>query len=130
MREFQEKRRLKKIVYSRWSFLALFAVFVFLAYSVVRVYMAKHSAETRAEEIKKKLTGTETRIKELENEIARLESSSGLEEELRKQFNMAKPGEKSVLIVDKIGETDKISGEEKNGSFFRKILDGIKKIFK
>ena len=51
-------------------------------------------------------------------EVARLESESGKEGEIRKRFDVAKPGEKIIVIVDKNSEDVKTNGEINNVGFF------------
>ncbi len=40
------------------------------------------------------------RSQDLENEVSRLETERGLEEELRRNFPIVKPGEEVVVILD------------------------------
>lgn len=128
MREYQEKKKIRKVIYSKWVFFLLGLVLVFLVFSVVKVYLGGRGASAKREEINKNLEAAEKRKSELEAEIARLESASGAEEEIRKRFNVARPGEKVLVILDKPAENVKIDGESGAG-FFAKIWQTVKSVF-
>ena len=129
MREFQEKRKFKKIVYSAWSQAILGIIFLALVFSAVKVYKKSRLSADKSEEIKKEMAGLEKRNGELAAEAARLESESGQEREIRKRFDVAKLGEKIIVIVDKIGEDVNINGAENKGGFFSRIWRWMKNWF-
>ena len=129
MREFQEKRKFKKIVYSVWLQAILGIIFLALIFLTVKVYKKSRISADKSEEIKEEMAKLEKRNAELAAEAARLESESGREEEIRKRFDVAKPGEKILVIVDKIGEDVKINGAENKGGFFSRIWRWVKNWF-
>ena len=129
MREFQEKRKFKKIVYSVWLQAILGIIFLALVFSAVKVYKKSRLSVKKFQEIKEEMAGLEKRNAELAVEAARLESESGQEGEIRKRFDVAKPGEKILVIVDKIGDDVKINGAENKGGFFSGIWRWIKNWF-
>ena len=129
MREFQEKRKFKKIIYSGWLQAILGIVFLALVFSTVKVYKKSRINVQKSEEIKEELVKLETRNAELAAEAARLGSESGKEGEIRKRFDVAKPGEKILVIIDKNSEDVKINGEENKVGFFFSIWQWIKNWF-
>jgi cell division protein FtsB len=128
MREFQEKRKLRKVIFSRKVLVLLALVLVFLMYSTGKVYFKSRNAVLKNEEIKKEMADLEQRKSDLQKEINRLQSESGIEEEVRKKFNVQKPGENTLVIVEKNNENDKINQEASPG-FFSKIWKWIKNIW-
>ena len=92
------------------------------------VQKSRMSAQ-KSQEIKEEMAKLEKRNAELAAEAARLESESGREEEIRKRFDVAKPGEKILVIVDKIGEDVKINGAENKGGFFSRFWRWVKNWF-
>lgn len=128
MREYQEKKKIRKIIYSKWGFIFLFVVLTALVFSTSKIYVKSRNAALKNEEISAALIELENRGLELESEIKRLQSESGIEGEIRKRFNMGKPEEKVILIVDKNDENNKINQEE-TGNFLLKAWRAIKKIF-
>ena len=129
MREFQEKRKFKKIVYSVWLQIFLGIVLLALIFSTVKVYKKSRLSAEKSKEIKEELASLEKRNAELAAEAARLESESGREGEIRKRFDVAKPGEKIIVIVDKIGEDVNINGAENKGGFFSRFWRWMKNWF-
>ena len=75
----------------------------------------------KAEETRKEISALEKRNAELTADIASLESDSGKESEIRKRFDVAKPGEKILIIVDKKGEDVKMDNAIDKTGFFSKI---------
>jgi cell division protein FtsB len=128
MQEFQEKRKLRKIIFSRKVLVLLAFVSAFLIFSTVKVYIKSRNAVSKNEEIKKEVADLEQRKSDLQKEISRLQSESGAEEEVRKKFNVQKPGEEVLVIVEKNNENDKINQGESSG-FFTKIWQWIKNIW-
>ena len=128
MQEFQEKRKLRKIIFSRKVLVLLAFVLTFLIFSTAKVYIKSRNAVSKNEEIKKEVADLEQRKSDLQKEISRLQSESGAEEEVRKKFNVQKPGENALVIVEKNNENDKINQGIPSG-FFTKIWHFIKNIF-
>jgi len=129
MREFQEKRKFKKLIYSGWLQIFLGIVLLALIFPAVKVYKKSRISADKAEEIKEEMAKLEKRNAELAAEAARLESESGREGEIRKRFDVAKPGEKILVIVDKKSEDVKINGANNKGGFFSRILQWVKSWF-
>lgn len=130
MREYQERRKFKKIIYSKWSYLFLSAIIVFIFYSTIGVYRKSRNNLAQNKEEENKLAALEKRNAELENEIIRMESESGKEEEIRKKFNVAKQGEKILVIVDKKPKDVKIENTEKKSGILSRFWQSVKGLFK
>lgn len=130
MREFQERRKLRKIFYS-WPFVFLLVAMAgILLISTIKVYKKNKEAKLLNNEIKKELYDLEKRKSDLESSISKLETESGVEEEMRKKLNIRKPGEKTLVIIDENIGNDKINSEDNGGTgFFEKIWQWIKGIF-
>ena len=129
MREFQEKRKFKKIIYSGWLLMILGIIFLALVFSTVKVYKKSRISAKKSEEIKEEIIKLEKRNAELVAEATRLESESGKEGEIRKRFDVAKPGEKILVIIDKNSEDVKINGEDAKAGFFYRIWQWAKRLF-
>src|SRR3989344_7111843 len=129
MREFQEKRKFKKIIHSGWLQIFLGIVLLALVFSAVKVYKKSRISVQKFQEIKEERAGLEKRNAELAAEVARLESESGREGEIRKRFDVAKRGEKIIVIVDKNSEDVKINGAENKGGFFSRTWQWVESWF-
>lgn len=128
MREFQEKRELKRIIFSRASAVALFILLVFLSVFTIKTFLKYRKAVLKSEQIAQETEDMMKKTEDLREKISKLETAGGLEEEMREKFNVAKPGEEVLTIVDKSKENDKIDEKEESG-FFDKIWNWIKDVF-
>ena len=129
MREFQEKRKFNKLIHSGWLQIFLGIVLLALIFPTVKVYKKSRMSAQKSQEIKEEMAKLEKRNAELAAEAARLESESGREGEIRKRFDVAKPGEKIIVIVDKNSEDVKINGAENKGGFFSRFWRWVKNWF-
>jgi cell division protein FtsB len=130
------KQEIKKSLFSNFLLVAVLIIAIILIISTIKVYFKSRKAVLKNDGVKTEITELETRKKELEKDVVRLRTESGIEEEIRKKFNVAKPGEEVLVFVDKNTESGKInSGKEKSGfflnlpDFFGGIWSFIKNIF-
>ncbi|MCX6731397.1 MAG: septum formation initiator family protein [Candidatus Parcubacteria bacterium] len=129
MREFQEKRKIRRFFYSKKIVILLLLITALLSFSTIKVYLKSKNAVSKNEEAKKELADLEKRKAELEKDVNWLNTASGLEEEMRKNFNVQKPGEKVLVIVDKNAENVKIESGNNLSDFFSKIWGWVKSRF-
>lgn len=126
MREFQEKRKIRGFLYSKKIIILLLLITAFLLFSTIKVYLKSRNALSKNEEAKKELAELEKRRAGLETDVDRLNTESGLEEEIRKNLNVQRPGEKVLVIVDKNAENGKIEAGNELNDFFSKIWEWVK----
>jgi cell division protein FtsB len=129
MREFQEKRKIRKFLYSKKMVILLLLITALLFFSTIKVYLKSKNALSKNEEAKKELTELEKGKAGLEKDVNRFQSESGMEEEIRKNLNVQKPGEKILVIVDKNAENGKIEAGNELNDFFSKIWGWVKSKF-
>ena len=100
MRNFQQKRRWRNIIESR-PVLALLSILVLVfAWSVIG-FMGKMQETSRKKEIvKNKIAELEKEKEKLSFDIDKLKSYSGIEENVREKFGLAKDGEGVIVIVE------------------------------
>lgn len=124
MREFQEKRRRQRLLYSKLTLFVLVIVVLVLARATWNVYEKKSdSAEKRAKSQQELLSLTQQEALLLA-EIEALKTQDGQEAEIRDTYRMAKEGEGLIVIVDeRIPEVV----EEKSGIIhsFWKVFSGM-----
>lgn len=110
----KEKSTWSSLVYSRVTLAIMLALIVLLAFSVKERYriereMAERRAETEAE-----LTDLTNRKAELNDQVEYLKNDAGVEAEIREHFDVAKEGERVVIIVDHADETDPVASSTKD----------------
>ena len=99
-----------------------------MSMSVIKIYKKYRESKMLAEKTEQELKELETKKAELESSTAKLQTESGTEKEIRSTFNVKKPGEEAIVIVEKNEENGKIDSEEQG--FFSRIWQAIKSIFK
>ena len=117
MLEFQQKRQIKKLIYSKVSLVVLSLLIVFVAHSTYGIYKKSNLSTEGYNKVKGEYENMVNRKVVLESEIERLNSDIGVEEELRSKFNIAKPGETVVVVVDSIN-TNQNSLKDNNKKFW------------
>ena len=124
MFDFYEKRKIKQLLYSWPTLILLALVSFFLLNAVLEVY--KKEKETRINKNQQlfQLEELEKRQIALEEEILRLSTPRGVEEEIRQKFEVAKEGEGVIVIVD-IPKSDGERKVYKRKGIFRQFLDFI-----
>ncbi|HBM45587.1 MAG: hypothetical protein UT05_C0005G0017 [Parcubacteria group bacterium GW2011_GWF2_38_76] len=101
MRDFQGRKKWHKIFRSDvFSFILLVATILLLK-SVWGVYKKDSMARINMKEAEITLANLEKKKVGLEKEIAKLNTERGIEEELRRRFQVVKPGEQVLVVVDK-----------------------------
>ncbi|HEY4504186.1 MAG TPA: hypothetical protein VJI73_00250 [Candidatus Paceibacterota bacterium] len=108
MRTIQERKQDKRsIIYHGWRrvlyswpvLIILFILIVLMIKSTWRVYVNWDLSKDLAREANLEYLANQERTARIEEEVARLKTERGLEEELRRSFPIAKPGEEVVVIL-------------------------------
>jgi cell division protein FtsB len=126
MLDFQQKKQFNKIVYSKVNFVILLVLIIFLARSTYDIYKKYRVSADDYAIVKKDYDGLTSRKEMLSSEISRINTGTGMEEEIRSKFDVAKPGETVVVVVDGTSSTSTDEGNTKN-SFWSNILSIFKK---
>ena len=123
--EFRKKNKIKKRLYSIPVLILLFLVLGFLVKGTFNVYQ-------RASISKEKLLVAQANIEELNerqesisNKINKLNTSTGIEEEIREKFNVVKSGEEMIVIINKNSEEDEDINNKKE-SFWKTFFPWMK----
>ncbi len=97
---FQRRRGFKRLLYSRVAVLLLAVILILFLSSVRAMYEKNRSAREARQEIEARLRQLEARRLALQDQINKLETPRGLEEEVRTRFPVALEGERVVVIID------------------------------
>ena len=126
MLDFQQKKKMRRMVYSKVSVVVLLLVTLLLLKGGVSMYQKEKQSRQNMIEVEKKLANAKLRQAELENNLNRLNSPDGVENEIRTKYNVKKAGEEVVLVVESQA-TSTTTVREKG--FWSKISDWISGIF-
>lgn len=99
MREFQGQRRRRQIMYSLPVRVLLALLIILLSGSIYRLYEKQRLVSAERRSFLKEVERLRARQTELAQEVAKLGTERGVEEEIRENFNVVKPGEKVITFV-------------------------------
>ncbi|MDO8564810.1 MAG: septum formation initiator family protein [bacterium] len=100
MKEFQRKRTIRRVLYSRVSLLGALILVVLAGRATWGMYEKERESRRQFDRAQEELAALEAREKELTGRITRLDTPEGVEAEIREQFPVTKPGERMVVIVE------------------------------
>lgn len=129
MREFQERKKAHRLLYSKKVLFLLLLILGFLIFSTAKVFLKSRNVLSKSEETRKELAELERTKAELEEDVGQLKKESGIEEEIRKKFDVQKPGEKVAVIIDKSQENGKMDSGQESSNLFQKFWQWIKEKF-
>jgi len=100
MLDFYQKRKLRTVMNSRWTqgFLGLLA-FIMLWNAFERYTIADMMSERR-ELVEMEAAALQSQKETLEAQVQYLRDDRGIEAEMRRQFDIALPGEEVVVILE------------------------------
>lgn len=96
----QVKKTEPAVIYRRVAIFVLLLIVIVLAKSVVDLYYKNQVARENARITVEKLDELKQREKILQYNTDKLKTDEGVEEEIRKNFPVAKEGEKVINLVD------------------------------
>ena len=99
MLDFQQKRKVRSVIYSRVTIGILLVLVVVVLHSTWVVYQKKRESEQMKNLSLQRVLDLRTRDLELQARIERLGTTPGLEEEIRSKFSVAKDKETMIIVV-------------------------------
>jgi cell division protein FtsB len=127
MREFQQKQKLRKRLYSIPSLIALSILLVLIGKGTYEIVGKVRVSREHVKNLEEKAAALSVRSQELQDDISRLETEDGVKRELKERFNVVEDGEKVVVVVDEKSSTS--SAKDGSGQWFGGIWNKVKSIF-
>ena len=106
MLQFYQKRSLRGWLHSPFSLGILGLIILFMISVVYQRYTIASEMAVRQTEVEKHLNDLEARRAELETKVEYLSNERGIEAEMRRNFDVARPGEQVVIILDEEKKND------------------------
>jgi len=100
MFDFHEKRKIRSLIYSKFSIGIVVVLIVLLSMSVFERFSVEREMKERRMAEEEELQLLQERADALEEKVEHLQNTRGIEEELRNRFDVAREGEQVVIIVD------------------------------
>lgn len=120
MSEFYQKRRLGRVLSSPLVLICLGIMLFFLARGTWNIYLKDRESLAELKSSQERLVKLQARQATLVAVTQKLSTDSGIEEEIRDRFQMAKAGEKEIVIVEGAPAENQTISPSK--SFLQKIL--------
>lgn len=111
--QFGKKNNYKHHLYSRPVIVLLFILVILLGKSVYGRYTVERDMAERRERSELELELKLKRRDQLGERVEYLEGDRGQEEEIRKNFDVAKEGEQVIILM---GDSEELENEELEGS--------------
>ena len=115
MLEFQQKRKIRKILYSPVSLILLAVIAVFLVRGVWNVYQKESASQDYLNQAHDELSKVSATEDQLSDSVAALQTTQGIETDIRHKFRVVKPGEQIAIIVDSSASTSEATTSVKAG---------------
>ena len=127
MQEYQEKARIRRILYSKPVLVLLVVICVFLIKAGWSAYFEKIENVKKLTQANEELANVKTKETNLKESIDRLKTTEGIEAEIRDKYKVVKPGEKMLIIVD--GEKPAEAAPILKKNFFQEMWSKIISVF-
>ncbi|MES2437206.1 MAG: septum formation initiator family protein [Patescibacteria group bacterium] len=111
MREFQERKKFKHILYSKTTVIVMALMVLFFARAAWGVYQKEQESAANVVRARAEMLKLKDREDLLKSELSRLNTEDGIEEEIRSKYGVTKPGEQMIIIVDQTTPTTTIMQE-------------------
>lgn len=100
MLDFYQKRKLRSVANSRITQVVLFIIFCFLVMHAFERFTVANEMSERRSAVEQTAAALQSRKEALEAEVSYLKDERGIEAEVRRQFDVALPGEEVVVILE------------------------------
>ncbi|MFZ2522639.1 MAG: hypothetical protein WAX44_03120 [Minisyncoccia bacterium] len=124
MLDIQQKRKLRSVMYHKVTLGVLAVLTLFMIHSTWEVNKKKVSSQEMRKLAEERVNDLNRRKNDLNNKIDQLGTVSGIEEEIRSKFSVAKDGEKMVVVVEQNKKT--ATSTNKETSFWRKFVQFLR----
>lgn len=112
MVQFGKKKKITDYIYTKPVIAVLFIVVVLLGRSVYARYMVERDMLQRRHVVEQEQIELRQRKEAMQEKVEYLEGDRGIEEEVRKRFDVAKEGEQVVILLGEDKEEEVEATEE------------------
>lgn len=123
MREFEERRKTRKLLHSRYAIAALFVIVVLVSRGVWSAYDKYRKSSEVAERMRTELSSLKQKESTLSASLSELDTPEGKEREVRDRFGAVKEGERLIILLDDEPTSTPVSSDDDG------IWDRIKALF-
>jgi len=122
MTGFEERKKFWDIFYSPVVFFVLLVLFLLLSRAMWKVYNHQSASLEDRNRVERELSESQKRLDDLKGQVGFLETSQGVDDEIRTKFNVSKIGENVAVLVNDINATGATTTIIKDKSWWKKLL--------
>lgn len=128
MKEFQNKRKIKKVTSSIWFSGILLIFTCILLSSVLGLYQKKRQVLKLSQESQTELAKLQEKTVRVTNQLETLDTTHGKEQMIREKYNIKTEGEGVIIVMDPESKEEGIPVVKNDiwystKEFFRKLFD-------
>lgn len=126
MKEFQHKDEVKGKMYSKYILFVLFILIILVVKGLISITSKKIDSREEMKAVEAKKAELQERYDNLSSRVEELKTTQGIEKEIRSKYDVVKPGESVIMVVDKeIPEP-----EQAETSVIKKLWNDVVGVFK
>ena len=114
-----------KFWHSPFALVLLFCILILFGYKIIDLIQKERETAYKKNLVLDKIDSLQERESSLSLDISKLETEEGKEEVIREKYQVAKEGEKMVIIVDEENKDSSVTEEKTSHGFW----NWVKKIF-
>jgi cell division protein FtsB len=122
MTEIEERKKFWHIFYSPLIFVVFLVLFLFMARAMWRVYNRERISTQDRERVENELAITSRREAVLKSQVETLQTTQGIDDEIRTKFNVAKIDEGVAVIVNSVVATSTATTSVLEKSWWQKFV--------
>jgi hypothetical protein len=122
MREFEQKQKIRKRIYSKFTIVILLIILFFVFKGTFEIWQKERQSKATLKVEEERFYELEKRKELLNSKIEYIDSEVGKEELVREKFNVAKEGEKEVFIINEEEKTEIEPEPSKLGKFWHNLI--------
>ena len=130
MREFKEKRKIRKLLYSQITIGFLFIALFLTTSATWSLYGKYRETKENTGNALQELSKLQEREMVIREDIERLNSPRGVEEEIREKFGFTKEGEGVIVIVDLLPQKGVEFARQDKSSGLASVWESVVHFFK
>ena len=108
----QKENKWSKFFYSKWFIVFVVAAILFAGFTYLRSYFQDYQIRQQIEQLKSEAASLEAKKIQTLEILKYVKSPEFVEEKARLEFNMAKPGEQTAVIVKNGASTSYDNGQK------------------
>lgn len=126
MREFQERRKRKKILYSPWVAIILIGITVLIGLACIDLYKKYRVVREKADIAQRQYESYQAKVDRVQHNLDQLATPAGVERIIRENYSISRPNERVVIITDSSKSREKSDIQMRDVPITEKMLFMIK----